>query len=101
MEEIFKDIRRYIDSPREPMLALWEELVNTESGSRQLEGVEAVCNILRRELEGAGAKTRVIPMENAGGVLVAEWNDDSPNAPLLFIGHMDTVFRPGQPFPHR
>lgn len=95
MEEIFKDIRRYIDSQREPMLALWEELVNTESGSRQLEGVEAVCNILRRELEGAGAKTRVIPMENAGGVLVAEWNADSPNAPLLFIGHMDTVFKEG------
>lgn len=95
MEQIFEQIRRYIDGNRKPMLALWEELVNTESGSRQLEGVEAVCNILRRELENAGVQTRVIPMENAGDVLVGEFNSDSPKAPLLFIGHMDTVFKEG------
>ena len=45
MEQAFDQIRRYIDKHRKPMLSLWEELVNTESGSRQLEGVEAVCNI--------------------------------------------------------
>lgn len=95
MEQIFEQIRRYIDGNRKPMLSLWEELVNTESGSRQLDGVTAVCNILRRELEGTGAKTRVIPMENAGDVLVGEWNSESTKAPLLFIGHMDTVFKEG------
>ena len=95
MEQTFERIRRYIDSQRKPMLALWEELVNTESGSRQLEGVAQVCNILRRELACSGVKTRVIPMENAGDVLIGEWNTQSPKAPLLFIGHMDTVFQPG------
>ena len=95
MEQIFDQIRRYIDGNRKPMLSLWEELVNTESGSRQLDGVTAVCNILRRELEGTGAKTRVIPMENAGDVLIGEWNSESTKAPLLFIGHMDTVFKEG------
>ena len=75
MEQIYDQIRRYIDGHRKPMLALWEELVNTESGSRQLEGVEAVCNIVRRELEGAGVKTRTIPMEDAGSVLVGEWDN--------------------------
>ncbi len=95
MEQIYDQIRRYIDGHRKPMLTLWEELVNTESGSRQLEGVEAVCNIVRRELEGAGVKTRTIPMEDAGSVLVGEWNNGSTKAPLLFIGHMDTVFKEG------
>ena len=95
MEQAFDQIRRYIDKHRKPMLSLWEELVNTESGSRQLEGVEAVCNILRRELEGAGVKTRTIPMDNAGSVLVGEWDNGSTKAPLLFIGHMDTVFKEG------
>ena len=33
MEQAFDQIRRYIDKHRKPMLSLWEELVNTESGS--------------------------------------------------------------------
>lgn len=95
MKEIYEVIRSYVDSQKEPMLRLWEELVNTESGSRNLEGVAKVTGILRREMEASGMRTRVIPMENAGGVLVGEWNWESPKAPLLFLGHMDTVFPDG------
>ena len=95
MEELFAGIRQYVDAHHDDMLALWEEMVNTESGSRQLEGVAAMHNIIRRELEAVGAKVQVVPMENAGGVLVAEWNSGSPKAPLLFIGHVDTVFKEG------
>ena len=95
MEELFAGIRQYVDAHHDDMLALWEEMVNTESGSRQLEGVAAMHNIIRRELEAVGAKVQVVPMENAGGVLVGEWNWESPKAPLLFLGHMDTVFPDG------
>lgn len=95
MERIYEQIRRYIDEQRRPMLALWEELVNTESGSRQIEGVNTVCGILRREMEAAGIHTRTVPMENAGDMLVGEWNMESGKAPLLLIGHMDTVFKEG------
>lgn len=95
MEAIFEQIRRYIDGQRRPMLALWEELVNTESGTRQVEGVNAVGSILRREMESAGIKTRLVPIENAGDMLVGEWNTESCKAPLLLIGHMDTVFKEG------
>ena len=70
MEELFEKIRRYVDEHHDDMLALWEEMVNTESGSRQLEGVAAMDAILQRELESVGAKVRVLPVENAGGVLV-------------------------------
>ncbi|MDE6454334.1 MAG: M20/M25/M40 family metallo-hydrolase, partial [Dysosmobacter sp.] len=95
MERIYEQIRQYIDGQRQPMLLLWEELVNTESGSRQIEGVNQVCGILRREMEAAGIQTRTIPMEDAGDMLVGEWNMDSGKAPLLLIGHMDTVFKEG------
>lgn len=95
MKEIYEVLRSYVDSQKEPMLRLWEELVNTESGSRNLEGVARMTDILRREMEASGMRTRVIPMENAGGVLVGEWNWESPKAPLLFLGHMDTVFPDG------
>lgn len=95
MEQIYQQIRRYIDEQRLPMMALWEELVNTESGTKQVEGVNAVCSILRREMERSGIATRAIPVENAGDMLVGEWNCECKEAPLLMIGHMDTVFKEG------
>lgn len=95
MELIYEHIRRYIDGQRQAMLSLWEELVNTESGTSQIEGVNAVCGILRREMERAGIHTRVNHIDNAGDMLIGEWNTESEKAPLLLIGHMDTVFKEG------
>lgn len=95
MQEIYDQIRQYIENRRKPMLDLWEELVNTESGTLQVEGVNKVCSILRREMEKAGIQTRTHPIQNAGELLVGEWNMDSGKKPLLFIGHMDTVFKEG------
>ena len=51
MEQIYTQIRQYIDENRQPMLNLWRDLVNTESGTTQIDGVNAVCSILRREME--------------------------------------------------
>lgn len=95
MEKVYEEIRKYIDDHRSEMLKLWEEIVNTESGPKQKEGVSAVCNILCREMEQSGIATRVIPMERAGDVLVGEWNTERSKEPFLLIGHMDTVFAPG------
>ena len=49
MEQIYTQIRRYIDENRQPMLNLWRDLVNTESGTTQIDGVNAVCSIPRDE----------------------------------------------------
>lgn len=95
METIFDQIHSYIDQQREPMLALWEKLVNTESGTKQIEGVNAVGRILQSEMEVSGMKTRFIPIDNAGDILIGEWNTESKKAPLLLLGHMDTVFKEG------
>ena len=95
MEQIYTQIRRYIDENRQPMLNLWRDLVNTESGTTQIDGVNAVCSILRREMENAGIHTRVRAIQNSGDMLIGEWNPGSSKAPLLLIGHMDTVFKEG------
>ena len=55
MEQIYTQIRQYIDENRQPMLNLWRDLVNTESGTTQIDGVNAVCSILRREMENAAS----------------------------------------------
>ena len=95
MEQIYTQIRQYIDENRQPMLNLWRDLVNTESGTTQIDGVNAVCSILRREMENAGIHTRVRAIQNSGDMLIGEWNPGSAKAPLLLIGHMDTVFKEG------
>ena len=74
MEQIYTQIRRYIDEQRQPMLNLWRNLVNTESGTTQIDGVNAVCSILRREMENAGIHTRVRAIQNSGDMLIGEWN---------------------------
>ena len=95
MEQIKQKIQQYIDQQRSAVLSLLEEIVNTESGVKQIDGVNAVCAILRREMEQAGIQTRLIPVKNAGDMLVGEWNPQGNAAPLLLIGHMDTVFPTG------
>lgn len=95
MEKAFDLIREYISANRRPMMDLWEKIVNTESGTKQVDGVNAVCSILQDEMEKSGIKTRRVPVQNAADMLVGEWNTESGKKPLLMIGHMDTVFKEG------
>jgi glutamate carboxypeptidase len=96
MKEIYTQIKAYIDSQRDEMFSLYRKIINIDSGSRNIEGVNRVCAILREEMDNAGIRTRVIEMPNAGNILIGEWNfDKSDKKPLVFIGHMDTVFPDG------
>ncbi len=89
-------IQSYIAGHRSEMVALWKEIVNTESGTRQLDGVNAVGAILTRELEQAGAVVHRVPVKNAGEMIVGDWNQEAGGAPVVFMGHMDTVFPAGE-----
>ena len=89
-------IHQYISDHRQAMLDLWKEIVNTESGTRQLDGVNAVGTILTRELERTGAVVQRVPVKNAGEMIVGDWNREAGGAPMVFMGHMDTVFPAGE-----
>ncbi|MFM9936238.1 MAG: M20/M25/M40 family metallo-hydrolase [Novosphingobium sp.] len=81
-------------------LALLENLVNQNSGSRNLAGVKAVADIVRPEFEALGFTVRWLPMEHTGraGHLVAMHSGKRGAKRLLLIGHLDTVFEPDSPF---
>ena len=87
---------KYIDSKKDEILALWEELVNTESGSYYIEGVDAVADKVKKQLDAAGAKTRLIEYEKAGNAVVAEFDGNKDKPGVIFMGHMDTVFPEGE-----
>ena len=54
MEATDAQLKEYIEGKRQEMLDLWAEIVNTESGPKQLDGVNRVGDILQRELEKTG-----------------------------------------------
>lgn len=86
---------QFIDAHREEMLALWQELVNMESGSQNKAGIDAVAAKIQKVLESAGAVTKIVEFEKAGNMLIGEIGAERAKPKALFMGHMDTVFSLG------
>ena len=89
-----------VDSEQERSIALLERLVNQNSGSLNLAGVEEVGRMMRAELEPLGFEVRWVPMAEAGrsGHIVATHKGNGRGKKMLLIGHLDTVFEPDSPF---
>jgi glutamate carboxypeptidase len=81
-------------------IKLLETLVNVNSGSLNLPGVEQNGKMVAAELEPLGFKVRWIPMTHTGraGHLVAEHHGRGGGKRMLLIAHLDTVFEPHSPF---
>lgn len=96
MKEIFIKINKYIEQHQKEMIELWKELVNIDSGTANADGVMKVCTVLRKQMTAIDMQTKIIESGPAGPVLVGEWKRaDSDRAPIVLIGHMDTVFPDG------
>jgi glutamate carboxypeptidase len=82
--------------------ALLERLVNVNSGTMNLVGVEKVGEMMRAELEDLGFKVKWVPMTEVkrAGHIVAEHPGPKggKGKRMLLIGHIDTVFEPSSPF---
>ena len=94
-----------VDAEQPRSLALLERLVNQNSGSMNLAGVDAVGKMIRAELEPLGFVVRWIPLRETGraGHLVAHHAGPSTGSgqagkKQLLIGHLDTVFELDSPF---
>ena len=81
-------------------VALLERLVNQNSGSLNLEGVEKVGAMMRAELEplGFAVTWKPMPETKRAGHLIAVHKGREGGKKLLLIGHLDTVFEPDSPF---
>ena len=89
-----------VEQERERTIALLEKMVNQNSGTLNLAGVEAVGSMVRAELEPLGFEVKWVPMAETGraGHLIASHQGDGRGKRLLLIGHLDTVFEPDSPF---
>src|SRR4051794_40934267 len=89
---------RAIDDGNLDAIALLERVVNINSGTLNFEGVRAVGQVFRGELDALGFSTRWVDGAAWGraGHLVAEHPAAGPR--ILLIGHLDTVFEKDSPF---
>ena len=90
-----QEVFQYIDDHREEMMELWRDLVNQESGSIYKEGIDKIQDKIKAILENEGATVRIVEYEQAGNMLIAQIGSERTQAPVLFSGHVDTVFKTG------
>lgn len=89
-----------VDAEQARTLRFLETMVNQNSGSRNLEGVRKMRDIVAPEFTALGFTSRWIPMEQTGraGHLVLTHKGRKGGKKLLLVGHLDTVFEPDSPF---
>jgi glutamate carboxypeptidase len=89
----------WIDAHAEEAIALLEETVNIGSGTMNQDGVRAVGDVMRRELDALGLDTEWVEMPeemNRAGHLFGR--KDGSGRKVLLIGHLDTVFESDDAF---
>ncbi len=93
-----RTIAQAVDAHNADALALLERVVNINSGTQNLEGVRAVGNVFRGELDALGFMTGWVDGAawHRAGHLVATHPGAGPK--ILLIGHLDTVFEADSPF---
>ena len=91
---------RTVDSEQSRTVAFLQRMVDQNSGTMNIAGVEAVRSMVEPEFQQLGFKTEWIDMKAAGraGHLVARHAGSRNGKRLLLIAHLDTVFEPDSPF---
>lgn len=88
---------RWLGDQQEAMLALLMELVDTDSGSHDKAGVDAVGAKLSAFLSGHGIPVVTVPVAAHGDALRAEVaGSGGGSRPVVLMGHRDTVFPKGE-----
>lgn len=100
LTKIEKKIIKSIEANNAEAIGFLEEVVNINSGSLNLPGVQKVGAVFGTAFDNIGMNTTWIPMPsemNRAGHLFAE-TTGKKGKKLLLIGHLDTVFEEDSPF---
>src|SRR4051812_13895666 len=96
-------ITAWLATQQDAMLRVLEAMVNTDGGSYDKPGVDAVGTIVQRFMAEQGIPVEVVPREKygdcikarvAGGTALASGNQQQS---IVMMGHRDTVFPKGEP----
>jgi glutamate carboxypeptidase len=94
-------ITAWLAGQRPAMVALLEELVNTDGGTYDKAGVDAAGEVLKRFFQSIGLEPTTIPHDRFGDAIRAELPlplaSSNDQRPIVLLGHRDTVFPKGEP----
>ena len=90
-----EQIRSWLSSQREPMLKLMERVVNIDSGSYDKAGVDAVGEAFAEFFASHDIEVERFPRDISGDIFRARIPGPG-NAPVVLMGHRDTVFPKGE-----
>ena len=85
----------WLATRRTEMEDFLRQIVDIDSGSRDAAGIDAVGDAMAALLEADGIAVTRIPNATYGGVLKAEIPGRIGGAPVLLMGHRDTVYPKG------
>ena len=89
------ELREFVEKNKHEMLLFWENLVNLQAGSYEVDKVNRVIDFLKKHFEAEGIDCHLLDTKGSANMLVAELNKDVAKAPILLSGHCDTVFPSG------
>lgn len=93
------DLTTLISSMLPDYLRDLETLVNTDCGTHNKAGVDAVARVVRERMIAFGAEVVDFPQEKFGDMVYARWRGRGPStssgARIVMIGHLDTVYSDG------
>ena len=96
-------ITAWLATQQEAMLGVLEAMVNTDGGSYDKAGVDAVGGIVQRFMAERGIPVEVVPREKHGDCLKAmvagedRLSRGNAREKIVLMGHRDTVFPKGEP----
>jgi len=95
-----RKITTEVDAEQPWAIGFLEQLVDVNSGTRNLPGVTRVGEMVRPQFEALGFTVVWKPMAAVGraGHLIATHRGRPGTKRMLLIGHLDTVFEPDSPF---
>jgi glutamate carboxypeptidase len=94
-----RQLTDWLAEQHDAMVKLLAELVNTDSGSYDKEGVDAAGEVLKRYFTSEGLELETVPQPRFGKQIRAllEHHESNDQRPIILMGHRDTVFPKGEP----
>lgn len=81
-----------IESLNEEYCDLWETVCNMESPTDYKKGVDAVGEVFIEIARQKRWDVEISEQENAGNPICITMNSQSEESPIVFSGHIDTVY---------
>ena len=95
MEPREEQIQKIVNGYQQDMLDFYKELVNFQPGSKEGKRSYTLMENVLHKMEALGMEGELLPTGCDIPVLRAYWGKERLGKPILFSGHLDTVFPSG------